>query len=365
MLAVGGDAGDSITKLGVTYVHGQQQKFAALMAFHGSDKYDNLDALQQAGMTPFSGESSQFRSIFEVLQYIIDIMKAFLNGDWPFINTVLGLKNHCATHPCPICTISSSNLLGSAQYRSRSNRQSHNRNHDRLLVIDSERIVPTPLHLFLGISNRIILDAFSELFSKELVEKTLEKVTTVHSAGCGGKSNVFQLNGPEIHKWLKKDCSTILRATAEDNRILTADQKSTYSILNRWLENLHNHLLHKGEWEKKDIDDRRAAVEDIQKNWCGTTGQTAFPKLHMLRHSLEFAERHRILGRASEAQMESYHYQYKRLFHTHHLNMSQNEPERLRRCLVDTTLPAIQPMLQRPISQPGSSTTPQQRIVAA
>ena len=41
-------------------------------------------------------------------------------------------------------------------------------------AISSDRIVPTPLHLFLGISNRIILDAFSELFSKELVEETRE-----------------------------------------------------------------------------------------------------------------------------------------------------------------------------------------------
>ena len=65
----------------------------------------------------------------------------------------------------------------------------------------------------------------------------------------------------------------------------------------------------------------------------------------MLRHSLEFAERHRILGRASEAQIESYHYQYKKLFNEQHLNMANNEAERLRRCLADTTLRAVQPIL--------------------
>ena len=58
-----------------------------------------------------------------------------------------------------------------------------------------------------------------------------------------------------------------------------------------------------------------------------------------------FAERHRFLGRASEAQIESYHYQFKRLFHLHHLNMAHDEPERLRRCLADTTLRAVQPVL--------------------
>ena len=67
----------------------------------------------------------------------------------------------------------------------------------------------------------------------------------------------------------------------------------------------------------------------------------------MLRHSLEFAERYRFLGRASEAQIESYHYQFKTLFNQNHLNMAHNEPERLRRCLADTTLHAVQPLVQQ------------------
>ena len=344
---MGGDAGNQSTKLGVTYVQGNQQKFAALLVYQGSDKYDDLDTLQQVGLTPFKGDSHQYGSIFSVLQRIIDLMKAFLNGDWPFINTVLGLKNASATHPCPICTISSSNLLGSAQYRKLKSSHSRNQQHDRLLTIDSERIVPTPLHLFLGISNRIILEVFTELFGKGLVEETLERVKTIHSAGCGGISDVFQLNGPEIRKWLKKDCTSALRTAAEAKGDLTADQKSTYTTLKRWLENLHDHLLHKKEWETKEIEVWRAAVDDIQQNWCQETGQNAFPKLHMLRHSLEFAERYHFLGRASEAQIESYHYHFKTLFNQHHLNMSHNEPERLRRCLADTTLLAVQYLLQQ------------------
>jgi hypothetical protein len=362
-LAVGGDAGDRITKLGCTYSqrgpesvrklpngkfkkrHSSIQCFAPLLVLKGSDKYDELEQLTEEGLTPFTGDSAAFPHIFAVLQHFIDERSAFLNGDWPFINTVLGLKNASATHPCPICCISSSNLLGSAQYRKPKSSHSRNCNHDRLLTIDSERVVPTPLHVFLGISNRIILDAFSELFGKDLVEETLEAVKTVHSAGCGGKSDLFQLNGPEIRKWLKKNCSTTLRAAAEKAEALTADQKSTFSTLKRWLENLHDHLLHKDDWESSDIDDWRAAVEDIQKHWCGETGQNAFPKLHMLKHTLEFAERYRFLGRASEAQIESYHYEFKALFNQQHLNMAHDEPERLRRCLVDTSLRAVQPFL--------------------
>ena len=95
----------------------------------------------------------------------------------------------------------------------------------------------------------------------------------------------------------------------------------------------------------KEIEEWGAAVNDIQQHWRSETGQDAFPKLHMLRHSLEFAERHRFLGRASEAQIESYHYKFKRLFHQTHLNMSHNEAERQRRCLADSSLRAVQPIV--------------------
>ena len=97
----------------------------------------------------------------------------------------------------------------------------------------------------------------------------------------------------------------------------------------------------------KQIGEWHAAVNDIQQNWCRETGQDAFPKLHMLRHTLEFAERYRFLGRVSEAQIESYHRTFNTLFHDHHLNMSGNTGERLRRCLADTTLHAVQPFLQQ------------------
>jgi hypothetical protein len=252
-----------------------------------------------------------------------------------------------ATHPCPICIVSHKSLLSTSRYRNTNDKHSIDRTHSPLLSIPPDRIVPTPLHLFLGISNRIILDAFSELFSKELVEETLKKVTTIHSAGCSGKSDLYDLNGPEIRKWIKRECSTTLRTAAEVTERLTASQKSTFSTLKRWLEDLHAHLLHKNEWTPKQIEDWRAAVDDIQQHWCSETSQSAFPKLHMLRHSLEFAERHRFLGRASEAQIESAHASFNTLFHKHHLNQGSNTSERLRRSLADASLRAVQPFLEQ------------------
>jgi hypothetical protein len=67
----------------------------------------------------------------------------------------------------------------------------------------------------------------------------------------------------------------------------------------------------------------------------------------MLLHSLQFAEQHRFLGRASEAQIESYHRTFKDLFNQQHLNSAHNESRRICRTLVDTTLRAVQPLLQQ------------------
>src|ERR1700761_4985694 len=49
---------------------------------------------------------------------------------------------------------------------------------------------------------------------------------------------------------------------------------------------------------------------------CSTpsAGIDPFPKLHMLHHTVDFAERYRFLGRASEAQIESYHASFNKLF---------------------------------------------------
>jgi hypothetical protein len=346
-IAVGGDAGGGFTKLGITYSHHDKQAFACLLVYFGGDSWLELQDCRAEGLTPFKGDSAAFPHIWAVLQHLIDTRSAFLNGDWPFINGVLGLMSPSATYPCPICIISFNSFTKTARYRKSGDKHSVDSTHCPLLVINSDRIVPTPLHLFLGISNRIILDAFSELFSKELVEETLEKVKTIHSSGCGGKSDLFQLNGPEIRKWIKQDCTSALRTAAEKDEDLTAGQKSSYSTLKRWLENLHDHLLHKKDWTVKEIEEWRAAVDDIQCNWSAETGQNAFPQLHMLKHTLDFVEQWRILGRASEAQIESFHVRFKTLFNEQHLNSAHNESLRIRRTLADTTLRAVQPFLQQ------------------
>ena len=108
----------------------------------------------------------------------------------------------------------------------------------------------------------------SELLGTELVEQALQQVTTIHSAGSGGRADFHQLNGPEIRKWIKQKCSATLLAAAADAGGVDAATKATHSILTRWLQQLHDHLLHKREWTAKELEDWRAAVDDIQQHWC-------------------------------------------------------------------------------------------------
>ena len=273
-------------------------------------------------------------------------VQAFLNGDWPFINAVLGLMSPSATHPCPICIVSHKSLLSSSRHRTSADRHSHAAGQQPLLSIPPERIVPTPLHLFLGISNRIILDAFSELLGKERVEEALKPVTTVHSAGCSGASDLRDLNEPEISKWIKRECSANMLVAAGASSAITAATTASHSILSRWLQQLHHCLLRSDDWTAADIDALRMAVRDIHQHWQAEARSKPFPKLHMLHHSVEFAERHRFLGRASEAQIESFHASFNALFHKQHRNQSGNTAGRLRRCLADAALRAVQPFIQ-------------------
>jgi len=242
-IAVGGDSGGGHCVLGVTYSFQRKQYFAALMVYAGSDKYDDLQRLTAPGLTPFTGESAAFPHIFAVLQHLIDTRGAFLNSDWLFINAVLGLMAPSATHPCPICIISHNNFLRAARYRTPADQLSIHPDQPALLHILPERIVPTPLHVFLGISNRIIFGAFHELFGESAVEQAVQRIKTVHSAGCSGLSDLYELNGQEITKWVKKECSTSVLASAAaaaaESSVSDAT-KATHSILAGWLKKLHH-----------------------------------------------------------------------------------------------------------------------------
>lgn len=341
LIVVGGDCGDGRTKLGITYTVRGIQHFAALLVCEQSDGPDELAALKQPGLTPFTGDSTAFADIFAVLQHLITQNRAYLNGDWPFLNAVLGLMSPSASHPCPICIVSKSHFLFRARTRQATDRHSRGAV-SPLLTIEPERIVPTPLHIYLGVGNRIILDVHRELFGEALVDTAVKRIKTVHTVSGGGASSVHDLTGPELTKFLKLQCRSGLLHAAASAPHCPSDVKATHSILKRWLERLQSDLLRSEDWTPTQLFTFSATVDDIWKHWQCETHIAPFPKLHMLRHAVEFAERWRFLGRASEAQVESFHHTFKKLFHQHHHNQSRNPAERLRRSLADTALAAVE-----------------------
>lgn len=275
-----------------------------------------------------------------MLQHLIDTRNAFLNGDWLFLNVVLGLKSASSTHPCPICIVTHHNYLRSGTYRTSAHKQSLHKDQPALLAIPSDRIVPTPLHVFLGLSNRIIGKVYPRLFGEQAVFDAVKRIKTIHSAGCSGLSDLWDLNGQEISKWVKKECSKALPARSNA-------AKATHSILSRWLVDLHHFLLHAKDWLPADIEKWHGVVDDIKQHWVPETQIEPFPKLHMMLHTVDFAERWRFLGRVSEAPIESYHPIFNKLFHGNHRNKSRNTAERMRRCLANTSIRCMHPWLKR------------------
>ena len=289
------------------------------------------------------------------------------------MNTMLGLKNHCADHPCPRCLVYKGNLLSTkAAKRKRGHslkKHSFKSVDERLIVIDPSRIVPSPVHLFLGFGNRYV-KRLVQLFGEEAVNEAIEKYRTLHSAGHGGAGDLYALNGPELCKCLDRGLGAKLlksletKLANESNESSSAasaslsSSSSTFTIdksldhqaivehLERWMKQLKTQLLHANDWDRQDIKAWRTLVNEIQTRWPQFTNTPAFPKLHMLQHTHEFASEHGFLGRASEAQVESFHQTWNYLYQKQHRNMSHNTPERIRRCLADSVLIAVQPLLR-------------------
>jgi len=344
-LAVGGDKGGGFTKLGITYSLKQEQHFLILLVFEGDDAYDDMHELRSAqNLTPFTGESAQYPNIFAVLQHIINNNpRCFLNGDWPFISCILAHKGHAAIHPCPICIVDKDHLLSAANYRRPIDGNSLHHVHDAFLTIPSNRIVPTPLHLYLGINNRLIFDAFKEIVGEKQLTGILLAVKSKHSAGCGGLSDLYALNGPEIARWIKQDRCAEVAVLAAASANMSIQTHAKIAKMAFWMQQLHKYLLHGRQWQPTELFIFRGVIRDIYANWTKTTGDRAFPKLHMLQHSVEFAARWGILGAASEAQIESIHFTFKSLYHVQHRNKSQEPLERVRRCLADVVAAAAAP----------------------
>ena len=355
-ICVGGDAGSGVTKLGITYLdQSRKQKFAALFVYSDSDHYDKIIRTTFPNLSPFGGESAQFNNIFSFFQFLINQrqtrqFQVFLNGDWLFMNVVLGLMSPSANYPCPICVVHRQHLLSTCEPRSAANQFDASQGqytihpgHRALLTIASDHIVPLPLHLLLGIGNKIILTYLKNLFGPIRLERMLQPIKTFHTPGKGGLAdmNMYGLNGPEMTKFIKQ-------FTAMDlfDDVPLDISTTNGEILLKWLEKLHTCLLKKTEWRPTDLHEFEQLVHHMWSQWESTSSLKPFPKLHMLRHAWEFADRFKFLGVASESKIESYHYMHADKQNNHHMNQGRNEAEKQRRSLADTTLIAIQPIVR-------------------
>jgi hypothetical protein len=340
-LVIGADTGSGFTKLGITYQGHKTTHFAPLLIYDGGDDWEDLAKFLNPTVPPFVGDSAHFPTLWAFLAFLVKEKNAFLNGDWVFLNNVLGLMCASAKHPCPICIVSSDCFLRKYPYRTVEHTHSRHPVHIPLLLVPSDRIVPLPLHVFLGLSNRLIFHVFPQWFPEANIVQLISTIKTLHTPGCGGLSDLHELNGPEIVKWIKSGCNEKLFASVGGAFSLPVRVRAAFSSCCKWMEQLHSALLRTKDWTVAEIAEWQSTVQHILSNWRKETGQDPFPKVHMLRHSGEFLARHQVLGRLSEAQMESCHAAFNRLFNTIHHNSSHNTTERIRRCLADLALQKV------------------------
>jgi hypothetical protein len=196
---------------------------------------------------------------------------------------------------------------------------SKNRLNVPLLIIDPQRIIPTPLHVFLGIGNRIIKKCYKQLYENETVDAVTSTIKTKRPVSNIGAGAVHELNGPELARWTKEKCGERMHAaTADENK-----DDGTYITLDEWIADLYKYLLSKDEWSEDDKQMWRKVVDQILGDWIGVTGDNAFPKLHMLTHTVETIERFGFLSRLDEQPIEAAHCEINRLHNHNHRNKSQ------------------------------------------
>jgi hypothetical protein len=110
-----------------------------------------------------------------------------------------------------------------------------------------------------------------------------------------------------------------------------------------WMKSLYDFLLHSRVWTEAEVHQFRTFQTTIWRDWTKVTGFAPTPKLHMLYHCVEFAAEHRVLGRYSEAQLESCHADANRAFENVHKNKINEPTVRVRRTLVTLLLKQLIP----------------------
>jgi hypothetical protein len=348
---LGIDRGGEQTKLGITYPTARgTSDFIPILVSTGKDNLEQLSTLTQLSLFILEGDSEQFPSYAAVLQHIVNSQSAFLNGDWNGINAITGLSGPGSTWGCFCCLTTNTDRLSIGQYRdpfqhffnvsyiSHGGQAAPYLNNSMISVplfnVQHDRIVPLPLHIFLGIANLIVCQIYVKWVGLDFIK---ELFAQIKSSKVNGLSSVFNLTGPELSKWIAKDfCSQV----ASKLKLSPSPRSRSHRIvfLSSWIRQLHHFLLHSGHWTPEEVKAFDSLQKEIWEHWEFATGRKPTPKVHMLAHAVEFARRFRVLGRYSEAQMESCHAEFNRAWDHTHRNLTQNPEERLRRSHVSVML---------------------------
>ncbi|MFP5443353.1 MAG: hypothetical protein ACLGIY_07095, partial [Betaproteobacteria bacterium] len=333
-----GDKGGGFTKLGLTYHRGGKAHYQALLVYEGEDNYDTLSQLARPDLLTLRGDSARYSTYLEYFQGLVD-RGAFFSGDWPFICAFRALQGASAAHPCPICLIGRQTLhmLGASRVRDDgfSSLSQIPRPQPPLLRLPPSRIVPTPLHLYLGIGNRIVEKMLKPLFGANAVAQAVAQLKYKHRLGGGGKSDLFNLNGPELHRFIK---GNVIGSLVTQHGALDDKQVKKLETVQYWLAHLDIYLLTSHKWDTCNKFVFTSLCQIMVESWAEVTGDHVFPKLHMLLHAAKFMQEHGLLGAVSEAPLESAHAEFNRIYHYQHHNTVREPAVRVSRSLSDHTL---------------------------
>lgn len=351
-ITVIGDTGGSYFSFGVQLVGRNNPQsshsFIPLCLYQGKEDYKTISACCNNFIQSINSNKLNMNSVF-------------FGGDMNFLNTIAGIQNASSLYPCPFCIVSKKNLLQSPGAAKRSFSQHKIGEYSAINIplfnnIYSNQLVPLPLHLFLGLGNKMVRVAKNSMkfiirnnkriavtirwnnkivdntklnsSETEIVDNYIQRnIKQTRSQPKSKSSAVFELNGNELSSLLNKIdqfCELIPNEKRRNNI-----KQCLY-----WIKQLKPFLLSIDRFTTAGIMKFDHFVKLIQRDWTKLTKTKPFPKLHILTHAVEFARIHHYLGRYSESGIESHHTRVTEIA-TNHTNTANNEPVRLRRILSD------------------------------
>ena len=104
------------------------------------------------------------------------------------------------------------------------------------------------------------------------------------------------MNGRELTRFIKRAQHGHVSAddalAAADAALANSSDSAVVTMVD-WMRRLRESLLVSGWLDRDKLDALSTLHTEINANWKTITGDKFFPKLHMLRHCAEFAEKYR------------------------------------------------------------------------